>query len=112
SALVPTVTQDRLLSIPAPGSPAPPPAYFADERRDQRLLATVGGVLLGAVSPPTPPEASTCSYAKADLTATLDAPLTQEIRDLAASLQYSTARIFRYVSEQIAFQPYYGSLKG
>ncbi|MBU2571885.1 MAG: hypothetical protein KJ725_18020, partial [Gammaproteobacteria bacterium] len=60
-----------------------------------------------------PPEAASCNYTAADLAEDgIDVVLTDEIRALAKQLKYSPARIFRYVSEEIDFEPYYGALKG
>lgn len=47
-----------------------------------------------------------------DLVATVDAPQTQEIRDLAASLGNHPLRIFEHVRNQIDFTPTHGSIQG
>ncbi|MFA6094298.1 MAG: DUF6531 domain-containing protein [Candidatus Paceibacterota bacterium] len=86
-----------------PVSPTQPPvAYLLD------LL--ISGAI--AAAPGTPAEASACGYAPADLAATEDAVITQDIRDLAAQLNYSPVKIFQYVYDNIRFEPYFGSLKG
>jgi RHS repeat-associated protein len=87
---------------------APVPAYLASTFAPDRRLASLDIVAV----PPPAPGAPACAYASADLAGTPDAPLTEEIRGLAASLDHSPVRLFRYVAERIAFQPYYGSLKG
>ncbi len=53
----------------------------------------------------TPPTA-------ADLAATTDIQITQEIRDLAARLNNNPLEIYRYVRDNIDFHPYYGSWMG
>ena len=47
-----------------------------------------------------------------DLASTVDAPLTQEIRDLAASLGNHPLRIFEHVRNEIDFTPTHGSIQG
>lgn len=47
-----------------------------------------------------------------DLAATVDAPQTQEIRDLAASLGNHPLRIFEHVRNEIDFTPTHGSIQG
>lgn len=61
---------------------------------------------------PVPAEAASCGYSAADLAQTEEVQITQEIRDLAEKLGYSPARIFQWVSNEIKFESYYGSLKG
>ncbi len=89
------------------------PAYITANDADAKAMyAALDGVQL-AVVPSTPAEAATCSYSAADLAADgQEIQLTTEIRDLAATLEYSPARIFEYVNNEIAFEPYFGSLKG
>jgi transglutaminase-like putative cysteine protease len=48
----------------------------------------------------------------ADLDATIDVQITQEIVDLAASLDQSPLEIYQYVHDRIDFEPYLGSRKG
>jgi RHS repeat-associated protein len=95
------------------------------------LYAFSGGTLLAALAPPpaTPP-ASPCNWtATSDLGSSPEIPITypapteqqlnteafkdeKELRELAASLGYSPARIYEYVHNTIAYEPYWGSLKG
>ncbi|WP_124945834.1 DUF6531 domain-containing protein, partial [Sulfurirhabdus autotrophica] len=88
------------------------PKYLASRAPANNVYAFLGNTLLAAV-PATPPEAVSCGYVKTqDLAATADAPQTTQIQKLAEQLGYSPARIFEYVSNNIQFEPYYGSLKG
>lgn len=111
------------ISTVTPGQPttqeplpnnAPAPVYHSFLWDDAPVrYAFLGPLLLmGAAAPSTPPEAVSCSYNAADLAPNPDVQLTQEIRDLAESLSFSPVRIFQYVTDQIKFEPYYGSLKG
>ncbi|RLG89753.1 hypothetical protein DRO34_06760, partial [Candidatus Bathyarchaeota archaeon] len=52
------------------------------------------------------------SPAPEDLEETIDVVITQEMRDLVASLNNSPARIFEWVKNNIHVEFYYGSLKG
>ena len=83
--------------------------YFAQLRNttaEARLVETVA-------PPPTPPEAASCGYVAADLADNLEAPASDpEILALAESLSYSPAKIYQWVSSNIEFEPYFGSLKG
>ncbi|NJD06724.1 MAG: hypothetical protein FIA97_09540, partial [Methylococcaceae bacterium] len=88
------------------------PQYLSDQRRVAENLYAYAGDLLLAAAPVTPPEATSCSYTSADLAATSDAPQTPEIQALAKSLDYSPRKIYQYVYNEIAFELYYGSLKG
>lgn len=65
-----------------------------------------------AAAPSTPTEALACGYAPADLNATEDVVISQEIQDIAAKLGYSPVKIFQYVYNNIRFEPYFGSMKG
>ena len=87
------------------------PQYQLSRAPSNNVYAFLGNTLLAAAAT-IPPQASSCGYSAADLSATPDAPQTPEIQALAAKLGYSPARIFEYVSNTIQFQPYYGSLKG
>lgn len=90
------------------------PAYVAASRKapGNNIYAFLGDTLLAALPEATPVEASTCSYTTADLSQNTDIQLTPEIRALAEKLEYSPVKIFSYVSKEIAFEPYWGSLKG
>lgn len=65
-----------------------------------------------------PNAAAECGYTAADLDTGASAqqevqvPATSDLRDLASALDYSPVRIFKWVYENIAYEPYYGSLKG
>ena len=76
------------------------------------VYAFLGSTLLAALPSAVPAQATTCNYAAADLASTQDASITPEIQKLAASLNYSPVKIFQYVTNNIKYQPYYGSLKG
>ncbi|NQD36438.1 type IV secretion protein Rhs [Permianibacter sp. IMCC34836] len=75
---------------------------------------TDSGLLRSAPNVPT--DASVCNYTAADLgtdsTPQAEASLTPEIRALAETLEFSPVAIYRYVTNEIRFEPYYGSLKG
>ncbi len=84
-----------------------------DARRGGLMYASSGGGMTLAAAPePVPVEATSCTYTSADLASTLDAQITPEIQALAEKLSYSPAKIFEYVTNEIKFEPYYGSLKG
>ncbi len=95
--------------LPSPVQPASQslPQYLARKPSEPIRYAA-----LGYAPPVTPPEAASCGYTAADLATTGDVPQSSEIQFLAASLGYSPIRIFEYVSNNIAFEPYYGALKG
>ncbi len=97
--------------FPAPVVPSKAVPRYMTRQALGNMYAFVGKELLAA-APPTPPEAMSCGYTSADLSATPDTPQTAEIQTLAQQLGYSPARIFQYVSNNIRFEPYYGSLKG
>ncbi|MFA5027203.1 MAG: transglutaminase-like domain-containing protein, partial [Candidatus Methylomirabilota bacterium] len=105
----PTLRTPEPLQVPPEPGNAPPPQY-ARYRPPLGPLYASTDAMLAQVTPP--PEANVCVYTQADLASTPDAPITQEIRDLAASLDYAPRRIYEYVKNEIAFEPYYGSLKG
>jgi RHS repeat-associated protein len=94
---------------------APAPRY-AQWTPPRPLLAFSGQTLIDAdetlLAQAPPAEAASCGYSAADLAATEEVQLTQEIIDLAASLGGSPVKIYQWVANEIAYQPYYGSLKG
>ena len=47
-----------------------------------------------------------------NLAETIEVQFTQEIRDLAASLNHNPVKIYEYVRNNFEYEPYYGSLKG
>ena len=96
------------------------PEYVARRIEAARSMVASADDLLIAAAPATPAEAVQC-YASAaeqaakqpqDLAATPDVALTEDIRALAKQLNYSPVRIYQYVYDNIAFEPYFGSLKG
>lgn len=91
-----------------------PPSYLSYEASD-RLYAFSGNTMLAAAPPALPGSATNCgspAELAASLAETEDVRLTPEIRALAERLEYSPAKILRHVYDNIAFEPYYGSLKG
>ncbi|MBI5656778.1 MAG: transglutaminase domain-containing protein [Geobacter sp.] len=92
---------------------ASPPAFLISQPRTlNNLYAFDGTTLLAPLPDPVPSEALSCGYTAADLGENQEVKLTAEIRALAQQLGYSPARILEYVSNEISFEPYYGSLKG
>ncbi|MBI3345265.1 MAG: type IV secretion protein Rhs [Gammaproteobacteria bacterium] len=109
---VPTFTQQEPpASRELPASPTTP-QYFASPYTPGNMYAFLGNNLLAVAPDPTPTEAASCSYTAADLAETSDVSLTPEIRALAEKLNYSPVQIYQYVSNEIKFEPYWGSLKG
>ncbi|MFZ5593917.1 MAG: DUF6531 domain-containing protein, partial [Pseudomonadota bacterium] len=103
--------------IPAAPQPQPAadsvPEYLSyKDGPGSNQYAFLGNILLAAGPSPVPGEASGCSYTAADLAPALEVQLTPEIQALAEKLGYSPVRIYQYVANEIAFEPYYGSLKG
>ena len=70
--------------------------------RDISSLTATAAVAALPASPP----------AQADLDPTIDVQITQEITDLAASLGNSPFQMYRYVHDNVDFEPYLGSRKG
>ncbi|MBC7994368.1 MAG: type IV secretion protein Rhs, partial [Rhizobacter sp.] len=90
------------------------PSYLSYEASD-RLYAFDGNTMLAAAPPALPGSATNCgspAELAASLAETQDVRITPEIRALAERLGYSPAKILRHVYEHVAFEPYYGSLKG
>jgi RHS repeat-associated protein len=93
------------------------PAYIAGAEPGGDPVGQDGGLLQPAGTPPvTPSEASQCGYTSADMakdsTAQPEVRVTAEITAKADSLSYSPAKIFKWVYENVEYEPYYGSLKG
>ncbi|WP_298609873.1 RHS repeat-associated core domain-containing protein [uncultured Thiobacillus sp.] len=105
-----TPTKER----PEDYKPASEPAYVAYQQRTrQNMYAFLGNTMLAMAPDPTPAEAQVCSYdPQKDLGENEEVQLNPEIRALAEKLGYSPVKIFQYVANEIAFEPYYGSLKG
>jgi RHS repeat-associated protein len=119
--LQPTFRQEKIFPRPSESENAPPPQYISSldfpENIYEDQYAFWGKVLLVANPPATPPDALTnCSYTAEDLLTNSEAgpevQMTSEIQALAESLGYSPVKIYQYVSNNIKFEPYYGSLKG
>ena len=113
--LVPTWTPAEPTKVKPEDLPkGPEPLYVASNRRapGNNVFAFLGNTLLAALPDPVASEATTCSYAAPDLAENLEVKLTPEIKALAEKLEYSPVRIYAYVNKEIAFEPYYGSLKG
>jgi RHS repeat-associated protein len=114
---------DSLFSAPLPNhsvvKPVPsarqlkspvPPRYVAWKQEPIRYASAEGAIL--AVLDPPPP-ALDCGQVAADLDKnTVDAKVTTEIAALAQSLNYSAAKIYAYVRNNIRYELYWGSLKG
>jgi RHS repeat-associated protein len=90
------------------------PRYLTNHRSGDTLYAFLGNTLLAA-APPVVDSASQCgtpTELAASLAETEDVRITPEIRNLAESLKYSPPKILQHLNQNIAFEPYYGSLKG
>lgn len=111
---IPTWTLDTPLAPAAEPEPKSKstPAYLSYKKWPlNNYYAFDGNTLLAP--PGTPTEATSCNYVDNDVHGTSDEiQLTDEIKALAAQLGYSPARILEYVTNQIKYEPYYGSLKG
>jgi RHS repeat-associated protein len=105
----PTITQQRARPREPEPDPAPPPRYVSSSGRWPGPQAAGVDVVL-ASDPPT--EAQACGTAAEDLAQNQEIQLTPDIQALAASLGHAPARIYQWVTNEIAFQPYWGSLKG
>ena len=94
------------------------PRYLSSNKRglNNNVYAYLGNSLLAPILPVLPTDApANCGILATNdpsLAATQDVQITQEIKNLAASLNYSPAQIYQYVYQNIRFEPYYGSLKG
>ncbi len=77
---------------------------FQEERIQLASTTLLPGMLATGVlgAPPSP----------ADLAETIEVRFSQQINELAASLGNDPVRIYEYVKNNFAFEPYYGSLKG
>jgi RHS repeat-associated protein len=96
-------------------NPASPPEYMAWQPRP-RQYALAGDTLVLAAATPVPGQEGVCAFTADDLgqgaTVRSETTITPEIQALAESLTFSPARIYEYVTNRIAFEIYYGSLKG
>ena len=90
------------------------PQYLADPYGHHVAKVHQDVTPLLVQTPPTihPNAQPSCAYTGADLSHNPEVQLTSEISDLAAKLNYSPAKMYEYVSNEIRFEPYYGSLKG
>ena len=89
---------------------APLPAYAESPLSPNNIFAFNN--VMYAAAPVTPIEASTCSYNPSDLSENTEVKFSTEITALAQELNYSPAKILSYVTDNIEFEPYFGSLKG
>ncbi|UCV03337.1 RHS repeat-associated core domain-containing protein [Dechloromonas denitrificans] len=113
NAVLPDQPQQRYRDV-APSTPGVPsralPQYVIAKNQSRPVMYAYNG---NGIPDPIPPEATTsCEYAASDLAATADAPLNQEIKDLARSLDFDVRKIYSYVYNEIKFEPYWGSTKG
>jgi RHS repeat-associated protein len=92
---------------------AEPPRFVGDTLwLFRHHFADTGGYMRVALRA-TPAEAAACGYNAADLADTVEAPKSHaDIQALAKELDYNPARIFEWVHQNVAFEPYFGSLKG
>lgn len=86
------------------------PAYINDPAK---ALPRTSLIVPAALSEAAAPAGPGCTVTAADLDKnTIEAKVTPEIAALANQLGYSPTEIFQYVSNNIRFEPYWGSLKG
>lgn len=86
-----------------------PPKFVSDA---MRIYAAREGLIKTAVAE-LPSHANTCDYARIDLDPTPEAPSKNpEIVALAAQLGHDPLRIFEWVSNNVTYEPYFGSMKG
>ena len=109
---VPTFRQDLPASpVPQPESDETPQYISQDQAPASNVYAFLGNTLLAP--PATPPEAASCYYTDADLADDgQEIQKTEDIKALAQQLGYSPVKIYKYVYDNIKYEPYYGSLKG
>jgi len=134
----PTVTQGTPTTLtPADFPDAPPPAYALSQKTAQKttpahkpgdssidnllkdnLLNAFGITSAHAATDSAPigvaRGAASCGFTPADVGSALPEVDTAnpEIQALAEQLQHSPLKIYAWITNNIAFQPYYGSLKG
>lgn len=115
---IPEPNWTQQLPLPARALPkakqAPKFAYDSMYLLQNRLASSDGYVkVVMPDAPNTPTEAGACAFNTADLTKTTESPSDNpEIKELAAKLNYNPVRIFEWVQQNIAYEPYYGSMKG
>ncbi len=92
---------------------AEPPRFVADTLwLFRHQFASAGGAMRVALHS-TPTEASACGYTQPDLDPTAEAPRNNaDIQALAKELDYNPVKIFAWVNQNVAYEPYFGSLKG
>ncbi|MCL2658846.1 MAG: DUF6531 domain-containing protein, partial [Betaproteobacteria bacterium] len=113
NTLLPQSPQQRYRGLIPSGDGVPsktlPQYVIARNQRHAAMYAYNGN----GIPDPLPADAATsCGYNAADLAATADAPLNQEIKDLAKSLDFDARKIYQYVYNEIKFEPYWGATKG
>ena len=116
SAIPSPTTLPKPLMVPRASVTKPSrkrPAYANEAAPADNVYAFNGSTVLLAAADPTQPEAQQCEYSAPDLGADgQEIKFTAEINDLAARLDHAPVRIYQWVYDNIAFEPYYGSLKG
>lgn len=118
SGPVPTLSP-RLPQQRAPGEGVPStqlPKYASEMLRAARLADNggFGFIKVAATLPPVAPDTTIdCNATNDDLRDDgVEVRITPEIQALAEQLQYSPARILKWMLKEVAFEPYWGSLKG
>jgi RHS repeat-associated protein len=107
--ITPTLQQATPRSEPSGAVTRREPAYLTQ----QWPSAGASRFVQVALPAPVAPGAAACGFTSEDVAADgQDVIIDQEIRDLAASLDHSPARIFEWVVNHIEFEPYWGALKG
>lgn len=114
---VPTLSPKRPAGEPGQRKPSAKLPFYAQAGEPPRRLAGFDGYRFIKVANTPPPVASEvaadCSSVAADLADDgKDVVLSPAIRDLAGQLGYSPARILRWMQQNVAFEPYWGALKG
>lgn len=90
------------------------PKYVAEPfgRKGDSFAGAAAPVVVANPPAPVPPEAGVCNYNSADLVENPEIQFTPELLALAQQLDHSPIKIYEYVSNEIRFEPYFGSLKG
>lgn len=110
-----TFRQDKPLPQQPQTAAKQPPQYLSEQpvTNGAQARAQDSAARLMTTAPPTPIETQDCNCTNTDLGQTQEeVKQTAEIAALAAKLDYSPVKIFKYVYDTITYEPYYGSLKG